>query len=465
VVVKGVAARQLAVEVLAKVESEKVFAKPALNAEFEKRQMSERDKAFATALVQGVLRHRDELDNAIKKVSSQPMAKMPGKVKNNLRVAIYQLRYMDDIPSQAVLNTATEIGKTTGHVGIGKFVAGVLRGYLREADNMPAEPAELSERYSIPTWLIDRWRARYGEEEMNALLAYSQSIPQLTVRACESGITPEALYNVFKSSDIVAHHGELVDACLIIEDRGKFKGPIEKLPGYKEGLFIVQDEAAAFVSKVIDAKPGDAIVDLCAAPGGKTINMAEAMENKGRVVAVDIQEGRLELLKRTRQRVGLTNIEIFVADGTTFQLDRKVDKVLLDAPCTGTGVINRRSDLRFQRSAPDVAALVELQRKLLENAANMLKGGGVLVYATCSLEPEENEENLEWFLKNHAEFKPLSIAEYVPEKILDLDREAFERGWIQLRPTKHGVSGFFVAKLVKDADPEPEPEPEPTAES
>lgn len=447
--VKGVVARQLAVEVLVKVETEKVFAKPALNAAFEKKQMSERDRAFATALVQGVLRHRDELDNIVKKLSSQPMAKMPAKLKNNLRVALYQLRYMDDIPSSAVLNTATEIGKTTGHAGIGKFVSGVLRAYLREADNVPAEPAELSERYSLPKWLIDRWRARYGEEETNALLEYSQSIPQLTVRACESGITPEALQNIFTSHGITSHRGELVDACLIIDDRGKYKGPIEKLPGYADGLFIVQDEAAAFVSKVVDAKPGEAIVDLCAAPGGKTINIAEAMENKGRVIAVDTQAGRLELLKRTRQRVGLTNIEVFAADGTTFEVERKVDRVLLDAPCTGTGVINRRSDLRFQRKEPDIAALVELQRKLMSNAARMLKDEGVLVYATCSLEPAENEDNLQWFLAEHPEFKPVSIAEYVPEKILNLDREAFERGWIQLRPTKHGVSGFFVAKLVK----------------
>jgi 16S rRNA (cytosine967-C5)-methyltransferase len=449
-VAKGVAARQIAVEVLAKVETEKSFAKLALTAAFEKRNMSERDRAFATALVQGVLRHRQELDNAIKSVSKQPMHKMPAKLRNNLRVAVFQLKYMRDIPSAAVLSTATEIGKTTGHVGIGKFVSGVLNAYVRKDVGESEPPAELSERFSLPQWLIDRWMKRYGEEEALKLLDYSQSVPQLMVRACETGITPEALETAFTNSGIKCHRGELVDACLVIEDRGKHKGPIDKLPGYNEGLFIVQDEAAAFVSKVLDAKPGDSVVDLCAAPGGKTINIAEAMENKGKVVAIDVQPGRLELLKRTRQRVGLTNIEVVVADGTTWQPERKVDRVLVDAPCMGTGVINRRSDLRFQRSEPDVDALVELQRKLIENAASMLKEGGVLVYSTCSLEPEENEDNLQWFLQKHPEFKPVSIAEYVPEKMLNLDREAFERGWVQLRPTKHGVSGFFVAKLVKN---------------
>jgi 16S rRNA (cytosine967-C5)-methyltransferase len=449
VVVKGVVARQLAVEVLAKVETEKSFAKPVLHAAFDKKQMSDRDRAFCTALVQGVLKHRDELDSVIKNLSSQPMNKMPVKLKNNLRVAIYQLRYMDDIPPAAVLNTATEIGKSTGHAGIGKFVSGVLRGYLRQASDTPALPQELSERYSLPKWLVDRWLARYGDEETTKLLEYSQSVPKLTVRACETGITPEALYNVFTSSGITSHKGELVDACLIIEDRGKNKGPVDKLPGYAEGLFIVQDEAAAFVSKVVDPQAGETVVDLCAAPGGKTINMAEALENKGRVLAVDIQEGRLELLKRTRQRIGLTNIEIFVTDGTTYVPDRKVDRVLLDAPCTGTGVINRRSDLRFHRTEPDIAALVDLQRKLMDNAAKMLREGGVFVYSTCSLEPEENEENVEWFLKTHPEYSAVSMAEYVPEKILQLDKEAFERGWVQLRPTKHDVSGFFIAKMVR----------------
>lgn len=449
---KGVAARQVAVEVLAKVDTEKSFAKLALFAAFEKRNMSERDRAFATALVQGVLRHRFELDDAIKSVSSQPLHKMPAKLRNNLRVAIFQLRYMRDIPSSAVLNTATEIGKTTGHAGIGKFVSGVLRAYVRKDEGEPAPPAELSERYSLPQWLIDRWMQRYGEEETLRLLEYSQSVPTLMVRACETGITPEALETIFTNNGITCHRGELVDACLVIEDRGKHKGPIDKLPGYSEGLFIVQDEAAAFVSKVVDAKPGDSVVDLCAAPGGKTINMAESMENKGKVVAVDVQPGRLELLKRTRQRIGLTNVEIVVADGTTWQPERKVDKVLVDAPCMGTGVINRRSDLRFQRSEPDIAGLVELQRKLMESAAAMLKPGGVMVYSTCSLEPEENEDNLKWFLEKHPEFKPVSIAEYAPEKIRDLDREAFDRGWVQLRPTKHGVSGFFIAKLQLSAE-------------
>lgn len=449
---KGVAARKLAVEILAKVEKDKAFANLALSSSFAKQSMSERDRAFTTALVQGVLRHRDELDGIISELSTQPLNKMPPALRNNLRVAVFQLRHMSDIPSSAVLNTATEIGKTLGHAGIGKFVTGVLRAHLRqtpteqEADD---SPEGLAKTYSLPQWLVERWLARYGKDDTAKLLEYSQSIPKLTVRTCESALTPEALMSVFASNGITAHRGELVDACLVIDDRGHKKGPIEKLPGYADGLFIVQDEAAAFVSKAVDPKQGDVVIDLCAAPGGKTINMAEAMENKGRVIAVDIHEQRLELLKKTRQRVGLTNIEVFAADGTTFDPGTQADRVLLDAPCTGTGVINRRSDLRYQKEAPDISALVELQRKLLGNAARLTKPGGILVYSTCSLEPEENEENLQWFLQSHSEFKPVTLAPFVPPALLEIDREGFDRGWIQLTPTKHNVSGFFVARLEK----------------
>lgn len=459
---KGVAARKLAVDVLVRVEREKAFANLALSSAFDQQNLSERDRAFATALVQGVLRHRDELDAVIASSSSQALTKMPARLKNILRVAIFQLRYMDDIPQSAVVNTATEIAKTTGHAGLAKFVTGVLRGHLRkvESGDNAEESADSDEsddpiekyarRYSMPRWLVRRWLSNFGEPDTAKLLDYAQSVPVLTVRTCESGVTPEALLNVFTSSGIKAHHGELVDACLIIEDRGEHKGPIDKLPGYADGLFIVQDEAAAFVSKVVDPKPGEVIVDLCAAPGGKTINLADAMEGKGRVLAVDSQERRLELLKRTRQRVGLTNIEIFTEDGTTFDPKVPVNRVLLDAPCTGTGVINRRSDLRYQRDEPSIESLVQLQRRLLTNAARILSSGGTLVYSTCSLEPEENEQNLKWFLLEHTEFKLAPLTPYVPPRYLDMEREAWERGWIQLSPARHQLSGFFVARLLKD---------------
>lgn len=476
---KGVAARKLAVDILVKVEVEKAFANVALSNAFDKLQkaaLSERDRAFTTFLVQGVLRHRDELDTDIKAISREPLAKMTPAVRNLLRVAIFQLKFANDIPQSAVLNTAIEIGKKLGHEGIGRFVTGVLRNYLRknpdlaekeptehqpQSDDAEAEaddstsndPAELARKHSVQEWLVKRWLNIYGVETTKKLLKFSQSVPELTVRTCESGVTVEGLMTVFENNGIKFRQGQLMPSCLIIEDRGKHKGPVEKLPGYKHGLFVVQDEAAAFPATVVAAKPGEVIIDLCAAPGGKSVQMAEDMENKGRVLAVDPNETRLELLKKTRRRVGLTNIEVMVADGTNFVSDTMADKVLLDAPCTGTGVINRRSDLRFQRDEPDVRSLVELQRRLLTNAANMLKPGGVLVYSTCSLEPEENQQNIEWFLSERKDFTLDSLEPFMKGESPKLFAPGeLQRGWVQLIPTQHNVSGFFIARLVKNAD-------------
>ena len=240
---------------------------------------------------------------------------------------------------------------------------------LIQSDPLQSDPAQLSTRYSVPEWLVERWLKQRGVSETIGLLEYSQSVPPLTLRACETGVTTEALINLFTSHGIKVRRGTLVESCLIVEDRGKYKGPIDKLPGYKDGLFVVQDESAAFASQVVGALPGQTIVDLCAAPGGKSVHLAEIMQGKGKVIAVDIHENRLNLVRQTRQRVGLTNIETQVADGTTFQPAAPVDAVLIDAPCTGTGVINRRSDLRFKRQAPDLEALVSLQRRLLDQGS------------------------------------------------------------------------------------------------
>jgi 16S rRNA (cytosine967-C5)-methyltransferase len=462
---KGLASRKLAVEVLTAVEVDKAYANIALSSAFKRKTLSERDRAFVTALVQGVLRHRDELDADIGKRSSQPLNKITPPVRNVLRMAFFQLKYMPDIPAAAVVNTATEVGKTVGHAGIGKFVTGVLRGYVRERETKSEDghkeaneetaaaddtPAALALRYSVPQWLVERWLQQRGRDQTESLLKFSQAVPPLMVRACESGITTDALVNLFTSHGIKVRRGQLVDSCLIIEDRGKYKGPVDKLPGYADGLFIVQDEAAAFASQAVDAKPGETVVDLCAAPGGKAVHMAEMMEGKGRVLAVDLHENRLNLLKQTRQRVGLTNIQVYAADGTTFDPGAPADRVLIDAPCMGTGVINRRSDLRFKRQAPDVEALVDLQRRLLSHAAEIIRDGGVLVYSTCSIEPEENEQNLRWFLDCFPHFSLSSLKPFAaPGFVQGPHGDELERGWIQLLPSDHGMSGFFVARLIK----------------
>jgi 16S rRNA (cytosine967-C5)-methyltransferase len=459
---KGLAARHVALDVLVKVDTDNAFANLALNAAFKRTQLSERDRAFATLLVQGVLRHRDSLDASIAKFSKHPLSKMPAALRNVLRLAVFQLEHVEDLPPSAILNTATELAKITGHAGSGKLANGLLRNYIRSAEGgnqngghatsatagtaesaaTPKSVADLAQQYSIPVWLVQKWIDNRGLEETEALLKYSQSIPELTIRVNETAIDTDSLLNILTNKGIEARKGKWVDSCLIISNRGQYKGPIEKLPGYVDGMYSVQDEAAAFVTKVLDPKPGEVIIDLCAAPGGKSVHMAELMENRGRVIAVDVSGNRLNLLKQTRRRLGLTNIEVMEADGTSFELPEKADRLLIDAPCTGTGVINRRSDLRFKREQPDIEALCKIQRSLLARAKHLLKPGGTLVYSTCSIEPEENEQAIEWFLSEFPDFKQSELAPFMPP---DASSSGFS---LQMLPHKHGTSGFYVARMT-----------------
>jgi len=488
---KGTAARKLAVNVLVKVEQEGAFANLALANALKGDALSQRDKAFVMALVLGVLRNQKGLDSKLALLSKEPLIKLRPAVRNLLRVAIYQLDHMQDIPESAVVDTAVELGraKSIGHVGISRYVNGILRTYLRErpaltgpGDEESANHDEkmlqyenfdsgehfsgnyssqiggnqgnlvesLSQRYSMPSWLVSRWLERFGEKETLALLAACQNPPKLTLRVNETACETAAFAQILSDKGIKVKRSTLVPCCLTIVDRRTVRGPIEKIPGYSDGIFSVQDEAAAFVSQIMDVKPGDQVIDLCAAPGGKTLNMAEMMDNKGKVVAVDINENRLNLIKTNRERLSLTNIQIVQGDGTTIDLPA-ADKVLVDAPCSGTGVINKRADIRLKRTKADIVKLTTLQKALLTNAVKLVKEDGVLVYSTCSLEQEENEDIFSWFLSSFKDFKADDLSPFFPnETLVEFGlTDSAKHGYALFLPSKHDVSGFFVARFTR----------------
>ena len=500
----GLRSRSVALDILIAVEKDNAYANIALSTTFKKVDLSERDRAFITALVQGTTRNRLSLDESITKLSTRPLAKMPLPLRNVLRMGIFQLEHMSNLPASAVVNTTTELAKSIGHEGIGKFANGLMRNYQRQlekespdgrpqsefegtegggedenvvtvqdtADDLtsPGVAVRLATKYSMPEWIVDRWLKNFGAAEAVKLLQFAQSAPDLVLRANDMAITPEALATILDNADIPFRKGNLVPSCAIIKraERGGdgkrkpvFHGSPQKIPGFAEGMFSVQDEAAAFASLIAQAKPGDVVVDLCAAPGGKTVHMAEMMENRGRIVAVDVSETRLKLVKQNRLRLGLTNIETVVADGRQYQLGGEADIVLLDAPCTGTGVLNRRTDSRYHLKPEDIPQLVSMQRELLANAATMVKPGGILVYSTCSIEPEENFENVRWFLNNFEDFEGDDISPFLPVSILSecepnsngpackTNVEMTRLMMLQLLPSRHDVSGFFVARLIR----------------
>jgi 16S rRNA (cytosine967-C5)-methyltransferase len=462
---RGLAARKLAMKVLVKIEEKGAYTNIALANALEggpRNELSERDRAFVTALVQGVLRNKNKLDEILSDLSSQPIKKIQPTVLNLLRLALFQLDFMD-IPQRAVVDTAVEISRGLGHSGISKFTNAVLRSHIRNKETReaaapvdlnslnPAEQADaLGRQFSMPPWLVSRWLRRFGQEETQKLLSACGKPARLTLRVNDTAMAIEGYERILEDKGIIAERSELVPACLVIKDRKALKGPVEKLPGFNEGIFSVQDEAAAFVAMVVAPKAGDSVVDLCAAPGGKTLHMAELMENKGRIQAIDKHEGRLNLVKENRQRLGLTNIETKVCDGITFTCPA-VDKVLVDAPCSGTGVINKRSDIRFKLTEQDIHDVTAIQRKLLSNAATLVKPGGYLVYSTCSIESEENEDVIDWFLESHPEFEPADMSDCFKREPSDkfaLKAEA-ENGRVLFLPSRHEFSGFFVAKLKR----------------
>ncbi len=367
---QGIASRKLALETLIKIEKDGAYANLALNAGFEKQSFSEQDRAFVTALVQGVLRNQSLIDQEIQTLSKEPLAKMPPLLRNLLRLAVFQLDNLSETPEHAVLDTSNRLARALGHEGLVRYTNGVLRSYLRkkqkraadtsgiEAEVQADDPLSLSIRYSLPQWLIEKWSSYYGNAETHALLEWTKREPGFTVRVSEVNVEPQTMLDIMNKNGFAARQGHLVSSCLVFEgpQGGKsFRGSPAKLPGFEDGFFVVQDEAAAFVSLVVAPEKGETIVDLCAAPGGKTIHMAEMLENTGRVVAVDKHESRLKLVKDARLKQGLKNLETVAADGREFELNRLADRVLLDAPCSGTGVINRRTDIRTNIDQTDIA--------------------------------------------------------------------------------------------------------------
>lgn len=469
----GVRSRRLAIEVLTKLDKEGTYVNSALAQALERTELSARDKAFVTALVMGVMRQRDLLDTKIASHSTRPLKKMPPILVSILRLSIFQLEFMPEIPDSAVVDTSCKLASVLGHRGLVSFTNGLLRNCilkmqngegskeLSDGDNAETIAQKYSTKYSMPAWLVERWISRYGNEETAKLLAFAQTPPPLVLRACSLAITSEGLSNILINKNIQTRPGLLVPDCLIVEGKSsRLHKSVNDLPGFAEGMFSAQDEASAFVVNVLDPKAGEVIVDLCAAPGGKTTYASELMNNSGQVFAIDKSDKRLDTLRLNRKRLGLTNIRTLTGDGTSLELPDAPDRILIDAPCSGTGVISRHPDQRYRQGKTDLKSLVDLQRALLENAAKQLKIGGVMVYSTCSIEPEENIENFNWFLENHKNFEPENILAFLPQNAIvawqsknenwlsEMKKDA-EKGTIQFLPSRHDTSGFFISRMRK----------------
>jgi len=393
-------------------------------------------------LTAGAVKSKLTLDFLIENISSRPLKKISPPVKNILRAAIYELEYLK-APDYAVINSYVEISKLYDK-NSSNFVNAVLRNFLRKKDeikfpNIEENPCEaISIKFSHPAWLVERWIKTYGIEETIKICEFNNKIPAISIRINTLKISKSEVMDLFRENNIQFKESLVSDECLRLENQGNIKN----IAGYKEGFWAVQGESSALVAKILNPLKGERILDLCAAPGGKTAHIAALTENTGEIIAVDISKDRIKKIKENCERLGITCVKTFVSDAETFS-DSSFDRILTDVPCSNTGVFSKRPDARWKRKPEDIKNLVEIQLKILQNAAKLLKEGGVLVYSSCSIEPEENILLIQEFLKINNDFAFEDISKYL------LWEKQGNGGYIQVLQSTYNIDGFFIAKLKK----------------
>lgn len=433
--------RDAVLDALLAVDTRGAFAALALDAALRRRRLSARARGYVTEVVYGVLRRRGTIDWLIGLCTDRPLESLHPTIRNVLRLAAYEIVYMHSVPGPVACNEAVNLARRRGQARAAGFVNAVCRAVLRrhEAGDWPwpvreSDPVEaLAVQTSHPRWLAARWIDRFGVEEAWRLCEANNETPPLHLRTNTLKTTREELFRLLSSDGAEVSFGPGAPEALHVRGLGR----ITDNAAFQKGLFTVQDEGAQLVSHALSPKPGQRVIDLCAAPGGKTTHLAQLMSNEGHIVAVDIHPRKLRLVKENAARLGVDIIETVAGDAREMpgRLE-PADGVLLDAPCSGLGVLRRRPDLRWQQREASLAPLARQQRELLEAAAQLTRPGGVLVYSTCTTEPEETTAVVERFLADHPEF-----VQEAPPLPVELRNGGF------LFPHQHGTDGFFIARL------------------
>ncbi|WP_270171988.1 16S rRNA (cytosine(967)-C(5))-methyltransferase RsmB [Paenibacillus sp. SYP-B4298] len=450
---RPLSAREIALDTLCRVEADQAYSNLQLNQALQAAKLSRADASLATELVYGTLQRQGTLDYWLSRFVAKGVRKLEPWVRQLLRMSVYQLVYLDRIPPHAAVNEAVQIAKRRGHAGIAGMVNGVLRNMLRRRGELEI-PAGLpaAERialaHSHPQWLVERWIAAYGEQTAEAMCAASNEPPSSSVRINARRASREQVLEQLSGQGAAARASELAPQGIIV-DRG---GNLADTAFFRDGWWTVQDESSMLVAEVANPQPGMQVVDCCAAPGGKTTHLAEKMDDQGQVFANDLHPHKLKLIEQQAARLGLSSIRTMSGDARA--LAEKLepgafDVVLLDAPCSGLGVIRRKPELKWNKTPEDIEGVAQVQRRLLDACSALVKPGGTLVYSTCTVERRENEEQVERFVREHEEFE---LDPDWPQPLLAALREkgaigaAFD-GMAQLLPHHAGSDGFFIARL------------------
>lgn len=434
--------REVALNIVNRVLNEGAYSNIVLSKELNASDLSDKDKALTTELVYGTLRRKNTLDTIISNFVKD-ISVMNNEVLNILRIAIYQMHFLDKVPEFAACNEAVEMAKKQSAQD-SKLVNGILRSYTKNPDEIDINGGvvdKLAYQYSFEPWFIRMIYKQYGEENGRKILQGLNQTPKVTVRVNASKADFDEVYDRLEEMEYDVEEGYVCPEAVII----KGGRSIENNELFNEGLITVQDESAMLVAPVLDVENGDTVLDLCAAPGGKTTHIAELLEGTGKVLAFDLHENKLSLIKENVERLGLSNVEVEVMDAT--KINSKYisasDKVLIDVPCSGIGIIRKKPEIKWNKTRKSLKDLVPTQREIMENAWAYLKNGGTMVYSTCTLNKEENEENVAWFLNKHKDAKI--------EKIFLGNKDNLlynEDGSLTILPNEY-MDGFYIAKIRK----------------
>lgn len=418
--------------------------------------MDSRDKAFVKRVTEGTLERMIQMDHILNQFSKVPVSGMKPLIRNLMRMSVYQLLYMDSIPDSAVCNEAVKLAGKRGFKGLSGFVNGVLRNIARSKQKITYPDREkektkyLSVWYSMPEWLIEMWISACGEEKTLLILEGLLKEHPVSVRLKESLSRPQRekwLADLKKKAVEVTPHPYLPYAYQLSNVEG-----VKNLPGYEEGCFMVQDVSSMLIAEVscrdFDMADADVlVVDVCAAPGGKSLHMAEKLAGKGKVISRDLTEYKVSLIRDNIKRMGYENIQAQVYDAAVLDegLVGKADVVIADLPCSGLGIMGKKRDIKYRVNEEALKELVKLQRQILDVVWQYVKPGGILIYSTCTINPGENHKMVEWFTERYP-FKLQNLAPFLPNAL----KEEGTGGMLQLFPGIHETDGFFLARLKRE---------------
>ncbi len=436
--------RYLAVQILKKVLSQKIYADAAIDQAFAANHLSDKDKALLVELVNGVIRWHGQLQWIIKSLYKGNYETVPPILLNILEVSLYQLTHLSKIPGYAAVSQGVDMAKAEGGKRWGNLVNAILRNYLRHGSELEFPTIEkervsaIAIRHSHPEWIVGRWLRQFGLDNTIKFCEYNNKRPEISVRI-----------NTLKT-DLQNTVEELEENGFNLKPSAYFSDflKVEKAANlvqtdlFRQGFITIQDESTALAPLLLHPQKGDVILDMCAAPGGKTGYLSTLMGDEGVVFAVDVNLQRLNAVKQNKQRLNLKSMLPVCADARKIQM-RPVDKILLDVPCSGLGVLARRADLRWRKTCNDIRSILKTQQSLLQRAAHLVKNGGSIVYSTCTLEPEETTRQIEWFLEKYPEFYLSTDCETIPGTFLSEDK------YFISFPFLHGIDGAFAVKLKK----------------